>query len=162
MTSGTQGTFGQRGVTAGASAARTPAVELQTDVDEPEEREPGLLASLFGIGSGEDDEFDVRLSEEYAPGKTLWITIPLWLFFGSFGLHRFYLGHIKMGFLILGVLIFMSILLFSTATTIVASTMTGQQLDKDAVEAAFYPLAIFGWWVFGDGIYVIVRKLRPM
>ena len=166
MTSGRQGTFGQRGVTAAANAASAPPAELQAVADEPEEREPGLLASLFGIGSGENDEFDVRLSEEYAQGKTLWLIVPLWLFLGSIGAHRFYLGHIKMGVAIIGLNIALSVMVFSTAFAAVLPVIQGQGYDEAtlaaALTSAMIPAILFGLWILGDGIYVIVRKLRPM
>lgn len=170
MTSGRQGTFGQRGMNAAGNAASAPTAELQAVADEPEEREPGLLASLFGIGSSEDDEFDVRLSEEYAPGKTLWLIVPLWLILGSFGAHRFYIGHIKMGLAIIGLNIALSVMVFSTAFDTVLPVIQGQGHDEAALAAALatavssarIPASLFGLWIMGDGIYVIVRKLRPM
>ena len=66
MTSGRQGSFGQRGLSTNAAVVTAPLAEPAGVAGEADEREPGLLTSLFGIGDGED-EFDIRLSEEYEP-----------------------------------------------------------------------------------------------
>ena len=162
MSSGREGTFGQRGVSTAASVETMSMAEPDDYAGEPDERQPGLLASLFGIGSGEDDEFDIRLSEEYAPGKTLWLIIPLWLFFGGFGAHRWYVGHFKIGFAILAVNLFMTFMVFSAVFSTIMSIYFGQSYDVAALESAFIPAIVLGLWILGDGIYVIVRKLRPM
>ena len=152
-----QATFGQRGIAAPAMAA---AVPVQGE-PAPKSKlgQPGFLYKLLGL-TGEDD-FDIRLREEYAKGKTLWFIIPLWLLFGGTGAHRFYLGHVKMGMAILGANMIIGFLMFSSIMQVVAAAVRGEQVGLHSFGGMAFIMVFMMLWVTADGIYIIVRKLIP-
>jgi hypothetical protein len=88
-------TFGQRGVEAGPSTTFNQVSQVMPAAGAAEAEERGGLLSSFLKPSEDHLDIDFGVREDYAPGKTLWIAVPLWFFFGGWALHRFYLGHWK-------------------------------------------------------------------
>ena len=154
------GTFGQRGVAASGAFIRpvpvSPAYEEPTSYEE----RTGLLSSFL---KSSDDHLDVDfgIREDYAPGKTLWIAVPLWFFLGGMAAHRFYLGHWKYALSMNLAWVVATVMLVVSLTTAGATfPQTGgdiQALKALAPGMAF--LVVLCLWAFFDGVYVIVRML---
>ncbi|MEO9875580.1 MAG: TM2 domain-containing protein [Anderseniella sp.] len=115
------------------------------------------------LGGNGDDEFDIDLShlQPYGHGKSVTMLVLCWLFTGTLGGHRFYLGHwfIASAMLSLGVTGFFLIRIHF------AQMIQSLQPNATAEPSAtlWYLLLVLGvvqgiWWLV-DGIYVIWRML---
>lgn len=118
---------------------------------------------LFGLWRDDDDVFDVRLGSQYASDKSLWIAVPLWLFLGGFGAHRFYLGHFKMGSAFGVVSMIIGMMLIFALIGEAGRVMHGGLLSKSGADFKSLGLASLVWyigfaaWVLIDGIYMTCR-----
>jgi hypothetical protein len=128
------------------------------DDDEPR---GGLLGIGFLKPSEDHLDIDFGVREDYAPGKTLWIAVPLWFFFGGWALHRFYLGHWKYALVLslagamAGFALFMGL---ASAGAVYAETKNGVMALKSF--GKWLPmLIIYVLWVFLDGVYMTIRML---
>lgn len=152
-------TFGQRGVAAPMSFSQP--VPAGNHISQGDGEERGGLLSGFLTPSEDHLDIDFGAREEYAPGKTLWIVVPLWFFFGGWALHRFYLGHWKYALVILFAA-FMAGFAISMGMAS-AGAVYAQSKDVAAALKAFGSwlpmLVVFCLWVFLDGVYVIIRML---
>ena len=74
-------------------------------------------------------------------GKLLWLTIVLWLFVGSLGAHRFYIGYNK------------------SAITMLVLTIIGWLTAVFAIGFVF--LLVVGIWLIVDLIMILTGKLKP-
>jgi hypothetical protein len=152
-------TFGQRGVAASAAFNRPVPVSAYEEPSADGERN-GLLGSFL---KSSDDHLDVDFGtrEDYAPGKTLWIAVPLWFFLGGMAAHRFYLGHWKYALSMnLAWVIAIVMLAVSLTTGEVAFSQTGGEIQAiKALAPGMAILIVLCVWAFFDGVYVIVRML---
>jgi hypothetical protein len=154
-------TFGQRGVEAGPSTTFNQVSQVMPAAGAAEAEERGGLLSSFLKPSEDHLDIDFGVREDYAPGKTLWIAVPLWFFFGGWALHRFYLGHWKYALVLslagamAGFALFMGLasagaVYADTKDTVLALKSFGKWLPM---------LIIYSLWVFLDGVYMTIRML---
>ena len=150
--------FGKRG--GQESSISRPAFATAAPIASVES-EPGLLGRLFG-GNGSDD-FDIDLShmQPYGHGKSVVMLVLFWLFTGTVGGHRIYLGHWLLGF---------AMFALGATGTILTMLYIGQMtrlLESGGIATPsptiWYLLLVVGsiqaiWWLI-DGIYVICKML---
>lgn len=152
--------FGKRGVQ--QTLAAQPAFAVAAPVAGETDDKPGLKHGLFGGGERSDD-FDINLSfmQAYGEGKSVLITVLLWLIFGGVGGHRFYLGHARIGFAILTAMVAGIVCLVfavSGAREFLMAVETGAEIET-AWTWLLAVTATASMWAVIDGIYVICRML---
>ena len=153
----TNTTFGRRVSATPAYAAPRPVVSYDRPREQPDDtgdQSDGLLTRLRRMWKS-DDEFDLHLRDDYAPGKSIWVAMALWLLAGGVGAHRFYLGHTRIGlaFVIAATVMFV-MLLGSVATAIRFGNFTFLVQLFSGPGAALMVLMLVQ---FLDGIYVLAR-----
>ncbi len=151
--------FGKRG--GQQTLAAQPAFAVASPVAGEADDKPGLTHGLFG---GErSDDFDINLSfmQPYGAGKSVLITVLLWLLLGGVGGHRFYLGNwfIAFAMFILGILSFFT---YAVSVGVLRKIVDAGGTGPD-VPVIWFWLAggaiIISLWCFIDGVYVICRML---
>jgi TM2 domain-containing membrane protein YozV len=147
--------FGQRGTLQNSpgQAASRPMYDASIVVLKPE-------ASFSGdTVIGKEFDLDLGSDEIYADDKTLMAFIPLWIFLSGLGFHRFYLGHMRLGFAMWGmsaVVFYFNIGLLH----ILVKVAQGYHIVIYKNLSFGLSLIVFHCaWLFFDGVYVICRKL---
>ena len=103
-------------------------------------------------------DFGRTFASKYCEDCNTFVIFVLWLFFGSFGGHRMYMGHKWLASSIAALGTFNGMLFFTGGITAFMSYRAGTGVISGGLISYFVVMAIHFSWVFFDFFYILVRK----
>ncbi len=156
----TQVMFGNTGANAPARApvATATAQPMQTMVTIPHTNNP-TDNPYAGQDNLNEFDFGRTFAAPYAQGSSMIVVFVLWLFFGSFGAHRLYMGNKWIAMAMGGLGTFNGLLWLTGGVTAYLSYKAGTGIMSGGLISAVVVMIIHFSWVFFDFFYILVRKL---
>lgn len=149
--------FGKRG--AQQTLATQPAFAFAAPVAGVVDDEPDMKRGLFDGANGDDFDVNLGFMQPYGDGKSVIVVIVMWIFLGSAGAHRFYLGHNTIGAAMLLANALFIICFLVTIFSGIASTVKAGAAVQPMWGWWFGAIIVLALWILIDGIYVICRTL---